>query len=180
MTPLSASGGRSGAVPRTLTLVPIRPSPAAFAPFGWLPVDDTDPVDTTHGLVFADQDPHLNVIVHHPGEVDRDGDRLRCRRLFRHRRHTQALTVIGPPAVLVVAAADTDLRGPDAHAQLRAFHLEQPDTVVLHAGTWHWGPYPCGSAPARLLNLQARSYLDDNDHVDLLPGMAVWVAVSPG
>ena len=55
---------------------------------------------------------------------------------------------------------------PDLHA-VRAFHLSQGEVFVLHRGTWHWGPFPLGPEPVRLLNVQARGYVDDNAHVDL-------------
>ena len=42
----------------------------AFAPFGWLPVADTDPDDGIHTLTYAWADPHLNVIAHAYDEVD--------------------------------------------------------------------------------------------------------------
>jgi hypothetical protein len=39
--------------------------------------------------------------------------------------------------------------------------------LVLHEGTWHWGPFPVGPEPVQLLNVQGRRYADDNDSVDL-------------
>jgi hypothetical protein len=39
--------------------------------------------------------------------------------------------------------------------------------VVLHKGTWHWGPFPVGRPSVSLLNLQGLRYAEDNDCVDL-------------
>jgi hypothetical protein len=50
--------------------------------------------------------------------------------------------------------------------------------VVLHRGTWHWGPYPVGAESVRLFNVQGLRYREDNDSVDLLArGMPVDVLV---
>jgi hypothetical protein len=37
----------------------------------------------------------------------------------------------------------------------------------LARGTWHWGPFPLGDEPVRLLNVQGRRYAEDNDSVDI-------------
>ena len=50
------------------------------APFGWIPVADTDPADGGHRLHFEWGDPHLNVIAHYPDEIERTADGLRVRR----------------------------------------------------------------------------------------------------
>ena len=39
-------------------------SEEAWAPFGWLPVADTDPRDGEHRLTFAWDDVHVNIIGH--------------------------------------------------------------------------------------------------------------------
>ena len=50
--------------------------------------------------------------------------------------------------------------------------LEPGETVVLHRGTWHWGPFPIrGAASVRLLNVQGRRYAEDNASVDLSAAM---------
>ena len=41
----------------------------AWAPFGWLPVEDTDPRDGTHRLEYQWADPHVNIIGHARSEV---------------------------------------------------------------------------------------------------------------
>ena len=42
-------------------------SEEAWAPFGWLPVADTDPRDGEHRLSFAWDDVHVNIIGHAAG-----------------------------------------------------------------------------------------------------------------
>ena len=153
-------------------------SAEAWAPFGWLPVADTDPADGAYTLAFEWSDPHLNVIAHAPDEVERTEGGTLCTRLYRHDTHTQALRVLDVDAVLAVAPADADLTDPSQVDRIRAFRLTEGDTFVLHRGTWHWGPYPLGSEPVRLLNVQGRRYAEDNAHVDLASrGVAVEVVV---
>ncbi len=41
---------------------------------------------------------------------------------------------------------------------MRAFRLEKLDAVVLHRGTWHWGPFPLGDEPVLLFNVQGLGY----------------------
>ena len=40
-------------------------------------------------------------------------------------------------------------------------------SIVLHRGTWHWGPYPVGADSVELFNVQGLRYAEDNDSVDL-------------
>jgi hypothetical protein len=144
---------------------------AAFAPFGWLPVDDTDPTDGTHTLTYELGDPHCNVIGHGYDEVDHTPAGAVCARMYRHDTHTQVLMPLNVDAVVAVAPAGVDFSDPAHVDSVRAFHLRPLDVVVLHQGTWHWGPFPLGPEPVRLLNVQARGYQADNADVDL-PGAA--------
>ena len=50
---------------------------------------------------------------------------------------------------------------------MRAFRLEKLDAVVLHRGTWHWGPFPLGDEPVLLFNVQGLGYARDNASADL-------------
>jgi hypothetical protein len=50
---------------------------------------------------------------------------------------------------------------------VRAFLLDPLTCIVLHRGTWHFGPYPVGEDPLQLLNLQGRRYEEDNAYIDL-------------
>lgn len=153
----------------------------AWSPFGWLPRAEDDPADGRHTLAFVGLEPHLNVIAHHPEEVARHGHLLRCDRLFRHPGHTQALVVLDGPAVVAVAAPGPPPAGPAGAAGVRAFVLQTLDTVVLHAGTWHWGPHPLGNGPVHLLNLQPLDFERDTEEVDLAgTGAVVDVDVGPG
>ncbi len=151
---------------------PLRAEPltaTAFAPFGWLPVADTDPRDGDERLRFEWADPHLNVIAHAPDEVDHtpDGDPI-CAVLYRHATHTQALLPINVDAVVAVAPGDVTFGSPDDLDAVRAFRLRPLDVFVLHQGTWHWGPFPVGPEPVRLLNVQGLGYARDNANVDLV------------
>lgn len=140
---------------------------AAFGPFGWLPVADTDPGDGERRLEFEWGDPHLNVISHGPEEVARSEAGLVCERMFRHATHTQALLVLDVDAVIAVAPAGADLARPGEIDQVRAFSLRPLDALVLDRGTWHWGPFPVGDEAVHLYNVQGRFYERDNDSVDL-------------
>jgi len=153
---------------------------AAWAPFGWLPVDDTDPTDGAQTLHYEWADPHLNVIAHASDEVTHSEHGLGCERMYRHDTHTQVLTVLNCDAVIAVAPADVDFSKPGDVATIRAFVLHPFDTLVLHRGTWHWGPFPLGDEPVRLLNVQGRRYVEDNASVDLVAtaGTGVEVIVS--
>lgn len=153
----------------------------AFAAFGWLPVADTDPADGTDTLAFEWGDPHCNVIGHAHDEVDHTDAGAVCARMYRHDTHTQVLMPMNVEAIVAVAPAEVDFTDPTHLDTVRAFHLHPGDVVVLHRGTWHWGPFPLGPEPVRLLNVQARGYLRDNAHVDLpeAVGAAVEVVV-PG
>lgn len=155
-----------------VTVVPRNAQPITtetFAPFGWLPVADTDPGDGAQTLHFEWADPHLNVISHRPDEIDHaeNGAPL-CSVLYRHATHTQALTTLNVDAVVACAPADVDFSDPSDLDTVVAFRLRPLDTFVLHRGTWHWGPFPLGTEPVQLLNVQGLRYADDNDSVDLL------------
>ena len=144
-------------------------STAAWEPFGWVPVSDTDPTDGTHRLSFEWGDPHVNVISHAPDEVSRVGDGLRCERLYRHDTHTQVLLALNGPSVIAVAPAGVDLSDPAGADAIRAFRLEALDALVLHPGTWHWGPFPLGAEPVILFNVQGLGYARDNASAELAP-----------
>jgi ureidoglycolate hydrolase len=142
-------------------------TPEAWSPFGWVPVPDTDRRDGIHGLAFAWGDAHLNYIHHRPEEMARTAEGPVVDKLYRHDSHTQALMPVNCAAVVAVAPALTDFSNPRHIDALRAFVLRPDEIVVLHKGTWHWGPFPMGREPVRLLNLQGRRYREDNTSVDL-------------
>lgn len=139
---------------------------AAWAPFGWLPVADTDPADGARTLHFEWADPHLNVIGHAPDEVEHTDGGLVCAGLYRHRTHTQMLMPRNCDAVVAVAPPGHEF-GTFGVGALRAFLVGPLDAFVLERGTWHWGPFPIGDEPVELLNVQGRRYADDNEYADL-------------
>lgn len=153
---------------------------AGWAPFGWLPVADTDAADGDHRLAFEWSDVHLNVISHAPQEIDRTARGLLCDGLYRHDTHTQALLVLDVAAVIAVAPADVTFADPGDLETVRAFLLRPLDRFVLHRGTWHWGPFPLGDVPVTLYNVQGLRYAEDNAKVDLAGrALAVEVLAAP-
>ena len=149
----------------------VRPEPLseeAWAPFGWLPVADTDPRDGEHRLSFAWDDVHVNIIGHARAEVPETGDGLRCQMLFRHDTHTQAVMSLDVPAVIAVAPAARDFSGRSGRRIHTSHSASEPlQPVVLHRGTWHWGPFPVAADSVRLFNVQGLRYAEDNACVDL-------------
>jgi ureidoglycolate hydrolase len=160
----------------------ITPDPLSsdgWAPYGWLPVPDTDPSDGQGRLAFAWGDVHVNIISHRRDEVPESTRGLRCEVLFRHATHTQALMPLDDDAVIVVAPADSDPAQPPDPSRLRAFILPVLSAAVLHPGTWHWGPYPMTAEEVRLFNVQGFRYREDNQRVDLAAaGAAVEVVLN--
>ena len=91
--------------------------------------------------------PHLNTIEHTTDEIDahrtrapvrgdvpaRDAHAGAHRRSTRHRSSRWR-----PPRPTFANAADLEA--------IRAFVLVPGETVVLHQGTWHWGPFPIRGA----------------------------------
>ena len=148
-------------------IVPDVLTPEGWAPFGWLPVPDTDPSDGQGRLAFAWDDVHVNIISHRRDEVPEGDGGLRCEVLFRHTTHTQTLMPLDDSAVIVVSPADRDPAQVTDQSQLRAFILPVLSAVVLHQGTWHWGPYPMTADEVRLFNVQGLRYREDNQSVDL-------------
>ena len=147
----------------------------AFAPFGWLPGSEGDERDERQELAFAWADAHLNYISHEPHEVVRTPEGAVVERLYRHETHTQALMPVDTDAMLVVAPAAVDFTTERDLRAMRGFLLRPLDVVVLRQGTWHWGPFPLGAGPVRLLNLQGRRYREDNTSVE--PGSTLGVQI---
>ena len=139
----------------------------AWAPFGWLPVRDTDPQDGQSRLEFTLHDVHLNIIAHFADEVPHVDGGLVCQMLFRHVTHTQAIMVLDNDALMVVAAPGTRLDSAGDLSALRAFRLSAQDAFVLHRGTWHWGPFPVTADTVTLYNVQGLRYAEDNESCDL-------------
>ena len=163
---------------RTVALAAEPLTADAFAPFGWLPVPDTDPADGSHTLTYAWDDPHLNTIEHTYDEIEHGDDGApHCDRFYRHDSHTQALMPLNVDAVVAVAPSATEFRELSDLDDVRAFLLHPQDCFVLHRGTWHWGPFPLGPEPVRILNVQGRRYADDNASVVLPEAVGAVISV---
>jgi ureidoglycolate hydrolase len=154
----------------TAPVAKITPTPLderSWAPFGWVPVADTDPSDGTHRLEFTWDDVHVNRIAHRRDEVPAVPGGLRCQMLFRHATHTQVLMPLDVASVVVVAPADVPFTSASDAASATAFVLQPLQAVVLHRGTWHWGPFPIGAESVELFNVQGLRYAEDNERADL-------------
>ncbi len=167
------------AAPTARSVVPGALTEAGWSPFGWLPVADTDPRDGQHRLTFEWEDAHVNLIAHARNEVPETAGGLRCEMLFRHDTHTQTLMPLNVPAVIVVAPTGVEFADEADATSIRAFRLEPLEALVLHRGTWHWGPFPIEGAEVRLFNVQGLRYAEDNRCVDLAAkGLSVDVDLS--
>jgi ureidoglycolate hydrolase len=150
-----------------------------WAPFGWLPVADTDPQDGKHRMAFEWADPHVNLIGHARIEVPATDSGLRCEMLYRHSTHTQSIMSLDVPAVIAVAPGELDFSDPQDVEQIHVFRLEPLQPIVLYRGTWHWGPFPITAPEVRLFNVQGLRYAEDNTCVDLASkGLAVEVVLA--
>jgi ureidoglycolate hydrolase len=150
-----------------LAVLPLRLTEEAWSPFGWLPVPDTDPRDGEHRLEYQWGDAHVNLIGHLRSEVPETPRGLRCEMLYRHDTHTQALIVLDVPAVIAVAPAGVAFNDVADVAAIRVFQLQPLEPLVLHRGTWHWGPFPTSAPEVRLFNVQGLRYAEDNRRIDL-------------
>ncbi|HEY3724236.1 MAG TPA: ureidoglycolate lyase [Acidimicrobiia bacterium] len=139
----------------------------AWAPFGWLPVADTDPLDQTFSYEFAWGDPHVNVISHAFDEVPHTDRGALCEIMYRHDTHTQTLLPLNVDSVVAVAPAAVDFADPADLDAVRVFRIHPLDPFALFRGTWHWGPFPIGAEAVRMFNVQGKRYAEDNASVDL-------------
>jgi ureidoglycolate hydrolase len=156
----NGSAGNRIIVPEPLT-------EEAWAPFGWLPVADTDPRDGQHRMSFEWADAHVNLIGHARSEVPATPQGYRCEMLYRHDTHTQSLMPLNVPAVIVVAPSGVKLANENEADTIRAFRIEPLASLVLDRGTWHWGPFPIEGPEVRLFNVQGLRYAEDNRMADL-------------
>jgi ureidoglycolate hydrolase len=69
--------------------------------------------------------------------------------------------------VIAVAAPGSALDQGNAAGMVAAFFVGPLQAIVLHRGTWHWGPFPTMASEVRLFNVQGLRYSDDNETVDL-------------
>ncbi len=77
----------------------------AWEPFGWIPVDDTDPRDQTYTYEFLWGDVHVNVISHAYDEVEHTDRGVQCAVMYRHDTHNQTLMPLNVESVVAVAPA---------------------------------------------------------------------------
>jgi ureidoglycolate hydrolase len=70
-------------------------------------------------------------------------------------------------SVLAVAPPGTDLATADGVDRIRAFVLDPLESIVLHRGTWHWGPFPVEAEEVHLFNVQGLRYVEDNECADI-------------
>jgi ureidoglycolate hydrolase len=152
---------------RTIVLTPAALDAEAWAPFGWLPVADTDPRDQTFEYEFAWGDAHVNLISHAPDEVEHTDRGSICAVMYRHDTHTQTLMPLNVDSVVAVAPAEVDFSDPAHLETVRAFRLHPLASFALFRGTWHWGPFPVGPDPVQMFNIQGKRYAEDNASVDL-------------
>jgi ureidoglycolate hydrolase len=150
-----------------------------WAPFGWLPVEDTDPRDGIHRLAYEWDDPHVNIIGHARSEVPAVPGGLVCEMLYRHSTHTQVIMPLDHRSVIAVAPKDLGFDDPDDAELVRVFGIEPLQALVLDRGTWHWGPYPVQTETVSLFNIQGLRYAEDNEMMDLgARDMAIEVLLS--
>ncbi len=147
--------------PTPLPLLPL--TPEAFAPFGAVIAPEED------GLPFRVGDAPLDLSRGTPRFY---GMKLHARgRVFRHiTRHakvTQCLgAMMGESWMLGVAPPDPGRAAPDP-ATIRAFLIPGDRAVMLHAGTWHAGPY-FDAPEVSFYNLElADTNVVDHDTCDL-------------
>lgn len=155
-----------GAV-RSIVLEPEPLTDSAWAPFGWIPVDDTDPRDATFTYEFLWGDVHVNLISHAADEIEHTERGAVCTVMYRHDTHTQTLMPLNVDTVVAVAPAEVDFSEPAHLESVRAFRLRPLQCFALHRGTWHWGPFPVGGESVRMFNVQGKRYAQDNVSVDL-------------
>lgn len=142
-------------------------TPEGWSPFGWVPVPDTDSDDGLRRLEFQWADPHVNIIGHARDEVPELPDGLRCMMLYRHATHTQVLMPVDHDCVIAVAPPGLAFDSKDAVSQVKAFVIKPLESIVLHRGTWHWGPFPTEASMVHLFNVQGLRYAEDNEMVNL-------------
>ncbi|MGZ4678026.1 MAG: ureidoglycolate lyase [Acidimicrobiia bacterium] len=152
---------------RALIATPL--TPRDWAPFGWLPVADTDPADAGFEYEFAWGDPHVNIISHGADEIEHTDGGWVCDRFYRHDSHTQVLLPLDVDSIVAVAPAGVELTSAADLDTVRAFTLRPLEGFALSRGTWHWGPFPVGDAPVHLWNVQGKRYAEDNRCVELAP-----------
>jgi ureidoglycolate lyase len=82
----------------------------------------------------------------------------------RHLHTPEAFIPLEGESLMVVGApGELDL------SSLRAFKLDHTRAVLLHAGTWHWAPYPITPTSSFVLILRASTVPDDVHVIPIAP-----------
>lgn len=160
----------------TLRITARAVDPTAWAPYGQIPVDETEPVDNTR-IEFQWGDPHVNYIGHTYDEIRHTSDGALCDLLNRHDTATQTLMPMNMDAIVVVAPGDLDFSSEDHLQQVEAFLLRRYECINLARGTWHWGPYPAEPGRLQLFNIQGSRYAEDNGIAYLERDLRTLIAV---
>ncbi len=130
-------------------------------------------------MTFEWGDAHVNLIGHSRSEIPADDRRLRCEMLYRHDTHTQSLMPLERPGGHRGGARRRRVQRRGGREPIRAFRIEPLESLVLHRGTWHWGPFPIEGPEVRLFNVQGLRYAEDNRCVDLAAkGLSVEVVLA--
>ena len=112
---------------------------------------DTDPADGPHRLEFAWDDVHVNRIGHRRDEVPAVPGGPALPDAVPPPTHTQVLMPLDIASVMVVAPPGVPFTSASDAAAAEAFVLQPLEAVVLHRGTWHWGPFPVQGRVGRAL-----------------------------
>lgn len=131
-----------------MTIKPKKLDAGDFAKFGRIltaysgePDADDDVVTYWGGVADADFTGPVSagMLLGHPR-------RMATSKLERHLSTPEVLVALDGDALLCVGA-------PGEPKELTAFFVKQGEGVALHAGTWHWTPFPTGDRDCRFLVL---------------------------
>lgn len=127
-------------------------TPAGFRPYGYV-------ISTAKGKPFLDNDEVTCWSKVSLLEVGKTASTtlLFCHRRLpvvkkfeRHMRSPEVLVGLDGDSVICVGKPST---GRGAIQGIRAFYLRQGDAIAMHAGTWHWPPFPVKAKQCKLLVL---------------------------
>jgi ureidoglycolate hydrolase len=127
-------------------------TPAGFRPYGYV-------VSTAKGKAFLDNN---EVTCWSKVSLLQLGKTASTTLLFCHKREPVVRKLerhVHSPEVLVGLDGDSVIcvgkpsSGRGAIRGMRAFYLMQGDAIAMHAGTWHYAPFPVRAAQSKLLVL---------------------------
>lgn len=129
-------------------------TPAGFRPYGYV-------ISTAKGKPFLDDN---EVTCWSKVSLLEVGKTASTTVLFCHRRQPVVKKLerhVRTPEVLVSLEGDSAIcvgkrsSGRGAIRGIRAFYLRQGDAIAMHAGTWHYPPFPVKAKQCKLLVLFA-------------------------